>query len=728
MADPPNARRRRHERKQEGRTLMQDDESPVSHRRLAYLPALDGVRAFAVIAVMMFHGGLSFMNGGFMGVDVFFVLSGFLITSLLVGEWRESLTIRLGAFWARRARRLLPALLLMLLFVAFFAAVIVPKGTYGSLRLDALSTLLYVSNWHFILVDTNYFNETAAASPLLHTWSLAVEEQFYLVWPLVVLGLLHLTRNLRALFWLCVAAAVASALWMWHLYDPTSVNRVYLGTDTRSQCLFIGCALAVGLVLLTQHEHAEGRLRLGELWRPAGAAGRTLCSTAGIVGAAAAIVIWVSTNENDAFPYRGGFFLIGLATAGVILSAVGAPRSLVPRFLSLPPIRYVGQISYGLYIWHWPLFIWLDHARTGLSGYPLFFVRVLVTFAVSVASFHLVERPIRHGTFIRQWKAWVAVPAGVVVVVAALMAATTGTSALASTAQPGQVGATGGGGTSTTTTTTRPGSAPGAPPVRVLLFGDSVALTLGYGLAVPSVQQKYDYVLSSKAILGCGVVNGPEVQLLGATDGTAPACNGSPLVPGTPLDKQPWPDQWTTALNVVQPNVGVLLAGRWEVVNREYEGQWTNILHPQFAAYVKSQLEEASQLVTASGARMVFLTAPCTDEGEQPDGAPWPEDNPARLAEYNKLVRQVAAEHPQTDSVVNLYAAVCPGGKFTQTIHGVAVRQSDGVHFTYVAGEVLAPDIMPEIVAAGRAQMAQAAQAATPTSVPPPSVTSTTLP
>ena len=150
----------------------QDDESPASHRRLAYLPPLDGVRAFAVVAVMMFHGGLSFMNGGFMGVDVFFALSGFLITSLLVGEWRESLTIRLGAFWARRARRLLPALLLMLLFVAFFASVIVPKGTYGALRLDALSTLLYVSNWHFILVNSNYFNETAAASPLLHTLSL----------------------------------------------------------------------------------------------------------------------------------------------------------------------------------------------------------------------------------------------------------------------------------------------------------------------------------------------------------------------------------------------------------------------------------------------------------------------------------------------------------------------------------------------------------------------------
>ena len=252
---------------------MQDDESEISHTRLAYLPALDGMRAAAVFAVMMFHGGISFMNGGFMGVDAFFVLSGFLITSLLVGEWRQTMTIKLASFWARRARRLLPALLLMLLFVAFFASVIVPEGTYGALRLDALSTLLYVSNWHFILVGSNYFNETASASPLIHTWSLAVEEQFYLIWPLVVLAVLHFTKSLKVLLGVCVAAGVASAVEMAVLYDPTDVNRVYLGTDTRAQCLFIGCALAVALVIITQRHHEEGGLAAGQLWRPGLAAG-----------------------------------------------------------------------------------------------------------------------------------------------------------------------------------------------------------------------------------------------------------------------------------------------------------------------------------------------------------------------------------------------------------------------------------------------------------------------
>jgi peptidoglycan/LPS O-acetylase OafA/YrhL len=686
---------------------MQDDESAVSHTRLSYLPALDGVRACAVVAVMMFHGGIPHMDGGFMGVDAFFVLSGFLITSLLVGEWRQTLTIKLGAFWARRARRLLPALLLMLLFVAFFASVIVPKGTYGALRLDALSTLLYVSNWHFILVNSNYFNETAASSPLLHTWSLAVEEQFYVIWPLVVLGVMYVTRSLRVLFALCCVAAIASATWMHSLYDGgLNTNRAYLGTDTRSQCLFIGCALAVGLVLVARRSHEEVRLAKGELWRPASATGRTVCGLIGLVGALGAVALWVLTTSTSSFPYGGGFFLIGLSVAGVILSAVAAPRSIVPRVLSLTPVRYVGRISYGLYIWHWPIFIWLDHARTGLSGYELFAARVLVTFAVSVVSFHLVERPIRMGTFVSRWRAWLAVPVGVGAVLVAVIAATTGTTAVASTAYPAPVNPPGG---ATTTTPKVPGAPATAAPVRVLLFGDSVALTLGVGLSFPADQDRFGYVLSDKGILGCGVVNGPEVELMGARDATPPACDGAPQQPGATSAKQPWSDQWLEAMNEVKPNVVVLLAGRWEVVDREYEGTWTNILHPAYAAYVKQQLEQASQLVTGTGARMVFLTAPCTNEGEQPDGAPWPEDDPARLAAFNRLVREVAAEHPLTDSVVDLEAAACPGGKFATTVDGVVLRRSDGVHFTDAGGIWLAPKLMPPIVAAGRAQAAAGA-------------------
>ncbi|HWE67528.1 MAG TPA: acyltransferase family protein [Acidimicrobiales bacterium] len=701
---------------------MDDEVSEAPHRRLAYLPALDGVRAFAVVAVMMYHGGLSFATGGFMGVDTFFVLSGFLITSLLVSEWRETLTIRLKAFWARRARRLLPALLLMLLFVALYASVIVPRGTYPALRLDALSTLIYVANWHFVLVGSNYFNQTAAASPLIHTWSLAVEEQFYLIWPLVVLGVLRLTRTLRSLLVLSCVAAVGSAIEMYLLFRPAAFNRVYLGTDTRSQCLFIGAALAVALTMLSQRSQASGRLTPGELWHPAQSRGRLVCGTLGLVGAVVSVILWITIDTNSSFPYSGGFFLIGLATAGVILAIVGAPRSVVPRLLALAPIRYIGRISYGLYIWHWPLFIWINNADTGITGFWLFALKAAVTFGVSVVSYHLVEQPIRQGTFVRDWRGWLAVPVGVGVVLVALVAATTGSTVLASTIPPptGSTTTT----ASTTTSTTGPTtttSAPVAttaptttttvkpPPVSVLLLGDSTAFTLGEGLAQKQEENKYNYTMIDDGILGCGVVNGPEVEVMGEKASVNVACNGSPLLPGTPLDKQPWPYQWLSDLSLTRPNVVMLLAGRWEVVDREYEGKWTDILHPAFAAYVKSQLEAASNLVNATGARLVFLTAPCTDEGNAPNGTPWPEDSSARLAEYNKLVRQVAAERPQTQSVVDLDAAACPGGHYTATKNGQTIRNvSDGVHFTIQGGYVLAPYLMPQVVAAGRAQAAQA--------------------
>jgi len=677
-----------------GMGAVDEGVAAAPHRRLAYLPGLDGVRAFAVVAVMLYHGGLTVATGGFLGVDSFFVLSGFLITSLLVAEWRSTLTIRLGAFWARRARRLLPALFLVLLFVAFFASVIVPKGTYPALRLDALSTLLYVSNWHFILASSNYFNETAAASPLIHTWSLAVEEQFYLVWPLVVLGILHFTRNLRVLLGVCCAAAVGSAVEMYLLFrNSVSVNRLYLGTDTRSQCLFIGAALAVALVLLSQRAGSTGRLPAGELWSPAHSRGRLVCAACGLLGAAASVVMWIRVDTTTSYPYEGGFFLMGLATAGVVLSIVGAPGSPIPWFLSLSPIRYVGRISYGLYIWHWPIFIWIDEERTHLSGYGLFGARVLVTFAVAMASYHLVERPIRQGTFVRAWRAWLAVPVGVGLVLIALVAATAGSTVAAESLPSAASGPP---------STSPP---PAGPPVRVLLIGDSTATTLGLGLGEVPVEHKYDYVLADDGILGCGVLEGPKVEIMGARDQVNSVCAGTKPPSGAPIDEQPLPVEWRHDMAVSRPNVVMLLAGRWEVVNREYRGKWTNILNPTFAAYVKHQLEYVSNLVTSYGAHMVFLTAPCTNEGEQPDGAPWPEQNPQRLAIYNKLLREVAAEHPQTDSVVDLYAAACPGGHYSATKDGVTIRTvSDGVHFTPQGGVLLAPSIMPEVVASGRAQ------------------------
>jgi hypothetical protein len=243
------------------------------------------------------------------------------------------------------------------------------------------------------------------------------------------------------------------------------------------------------------------------------------------------------------------------------------------------------------------------------------------------------------------------------------------------------------------------------PQVSIDLFGDSLSFTLGFGLNGTLLRAKYDYSLRSLGILGCGVVDSTEIMYHGQIHTGALPCNDSTPPPGAPMTSQPWQVQYKADLKKYPANVGVLLAGRWEEVDRLYMGQWTDILNPPYAAYVMQQLQLVSKIVTSTGANMVFLTAPCFGEPLSPDGTPWPEDSPARQAAYNDLVRQVAAENPKTDSVVDLNAAICPGNKYSATYKGVTIRTPDGIHFTLAAGPAIAPAIMPKIVAAGRAQM-----------------------
>ena len=256
-------------------------DAPRKGATLSYLPALDGIRGVAMLGILGVHGGVYLTAGGFFFLDSFFALSGFLITSLLIVEWRKSSTIKLGAFWARRARRLLPGLFFMLLGVALLYGVFVQAGTYPTLRGDALSALFYFANWHYIASGSDYFHMTGLTSPLIHTWSLAVEEQFYLVWPLVVLGVMKLTRFDAAQGSLvAVGGAVASALEMALLYNPTNINRLYFGTDTHAQSVLIGATLALGLAVWAER-HRKGD---EQDWQARTPWARTALTVIGVVG------------------------------------------------------------------------------------------------------------------------------------------------------------------------------------------------------------------------------------------------------------------------------------------------------------------------------------------------------------------------------------------------------------------------------------------------------------
>lgn len=672
----------------------------------SYVAALDGVRALAVLGVLAFHGGVSWLRGGFLGVDAFFVLSGFLITTLLIDEWRRSGTIRLGAFWARRARRLLPALFAVLVFVACYAAFAVPSGTYPELRADALATLLYAANWHFILNGSNYFAQTGLVSPLAHTWSLAIEEQFYLVWPIVVLLVLRTWRSLRVLWWISVAGALGSALEMALLFrSGASITRLYDGTDTHAQSVLLGTGLAVGLALLAERRQARGTEGRATRSRPprTGIGGGTLATVAGWAGVGGCAVLWSQVHGTSPLLYQGGFLLAGLASAGVVASAVLRPMGLLGRALSASPLRALGRISYGVYLWHFPLFLWLDGQRTGLDGYALLAVRIAATVVVAGASYVALEEPVRRQRLLIGWRAWAAAPmaAG-----AAAVAVTLATAVPNVSAAP----------------VARAARTSKSPPVRALVIGDSTALTLGVALAGDAAT--YGVTERDKAILGCGVTDGRLVAATGTVAAVARPCSTSAAPPGTPLvERTPTPygvtavtpdaERWTAWyrhwVSVVRPDVVVLLAGRWEVVTRTFDGHWTNILHPAFASYVRRQLLRAVQLASHGGAHVVLMTAPCYDNGEQPDGEPWPTDAPARVDAYNRLVRSVVAADPARASVFNLDGLVCPGGHFRRTLDGVPIRMPDGIHFTPSGGSVLGPAIWPAVVRAAHQAPRQSA-------------------
>ncbi|HEY8913107.1 acyltransferase family protein [Lacisediminihabitans sp.] len=372
--------------------------APSGDRRADRFAGLDGLRAIAVVAVILFHLTPGALPGGYLGVDVFFVISGFLITGLLLRERASTGRIRLGAFWMRRARRLLPALALVV--VACSAVALSLRGdVLVHLGRQVLGAATFSGNWLSIGAGQSYFDGTAPEL-FRNLWSLAVEEQFYLVWPLAMLALL-LVPSRRLRIGLVVALAVASAAAMWLIYQPgADATRVYYGTDTHCFGLAIGAAIAI-LV----HDAPRGLARL--LARPGATRVGAALGAASIVSFCA---LAVSMPASAPFVYRGGLIGVALLTAAAILGSIGAGSPL-GRVLDSAPLRWIGERSYGLYLWHWPVFVLVIAAlsgwqRTGGDGWAMGAVALAITVGASAASHHFVERPIRLNGFRTTLRAW----------------------------------------------------------------------------------------------------------------------------------------------------------------------------------------------------------------------------------------------------------------------------------------------------------------------------------
>ena len=352
-----------------------------------YIPALDGLRAFAVLAVIAYHMNFSWAKGGLLGVTVFFVLSGYLITGLLVTEWAQTKTIDLKNFWLRRIRRLVPAIVFVIVAVAALCTIF-NHELLTKMRPDIPPALLFFSNWWYIFHDLSYFEALGAPSPLNHFWSLAIEEQFYLVWPIALLIAFKLGAKRPLLRRIAIVLAAASALAMALLYNPIDdPSRVYYGTDTRAFSLLIGAWLAFKMPAS----------RMGKVGVHLTKQGRMAMDGIGIAAFAGLVLMVAFTDGFSPFLYWGGLVIASVLTAAVI-AVIANPRSRFGLLASARPLVWIGKRSYGMYLWHYPILLLMNPRNATGEIDPLSCLLQLVAiFAVSAFSYKFIEDPIRKG-------------------------------------------------------------------------------------------------------------------------------------------------------------------------------------------------------------------------------------------------------------------------------------------------------------------------------------------
>ena len=365
--------------------------SHAAPRASGYLPGLDGLRAVSVIAVLLYHADLEWLNGGFFGVEVFFVISGYLITLLLTQEHTRTSRISVRHFYLRRARRLLAALYTLLATVSVIVLVFYRQDT-ANLAGQVWAALTYVTNWFLIYSQQSYFALVERPPVFQHLWSLAIEEQFYLLWPILLLGLLRLFKGRHLpIAGVATAAGIASLLWMAYLFNPVmDPSRAYYGTDTRASGLLFGCALAL-------------------VWKPGRSLGRdaevksVALDLAGLTSLGMLVYCFAQIHDTDAFVFRGGFALVSLSSC-VAIAAIVHPGTIIARLLGLPLMTWIGKRSYSLYLWHWPIYVFTrPQIDWPLSLYPTLVLRLVLTVIAAELSYRFVEVPIRSGALGR-WR------------------------------------------------------------------------------------------------------------------------------------------------------------------------------------------------------------------------------------------------------------------------------------------------------------------------------------
>jgi peptidoglycan/LPS O-acetylase OafA/YrhL len=658
---------------------------------MGYQPALDGLRALSVIAVIFYHAGFSWMHGGFFGVEVFFVVSGFLITSLLLDERDRSGHTNLGQFWLRRARRLLPALFTVLAAVAIWSMFDGTDEQQSQLRRDLPWAVFYGGNWGQIVGGVPYYS---GDPPLLrHVWSLAVEEQWYLLWPLVFVALRRTKLSRAGTAGLLAAISAAVMLWTYVLHgngpgnvrspiavldDVDRINFMYLSTVTRAAGLVLGAAAAF----------------VWRPWRAPGAAksqGGWLLDGFGMLAVAMLGCIAAVATLTDGYVYQWLLALVIVLSLVAVLVAVHPAATWFRATLSWRPLVEIGKRSYGIYLWHWPVFVFAGAYHGSVARVV---VALAVTAVLSEACYRLIELPVRRGDLSRWWRSAGQrrqLPAiGVAATAVAIVAFYASVDPFDRAAGGDDVvfGATLDAAAANQPTTTVAGAAQEAAaaqgPRRLVIVGDSQAHALAINLP-DGIDDTFD--VTDGSVEGCSVYD--EGALKTERHGynlSFGRCDG-------------WQEEWADAVERADADIALIVLGAWDVFDFELDdGTDLEFGTPEWDDYVVDDLQSGIDALGATGARIALLEVPCMRPQEvEGSGVPaLPErGDDGRVEHLNELWRQVADANPDTVTFV-------PGPKEWCDDEDVAsdvAYRWDGVHVYTPGANLIFTTIAPTLLA-----------------------------
>ncbi|GAB3584112.1 acyltransferase family protein [Calidifontibacter terrae] len=648
--------------------------SPHQHKSLPYRPALDGLRGVAVLAVVIYHLQPNWLPGGWLGVDLFFVLSGFLITSLLLVEHDRWGSISLSGFWISRARRLLPSLVTMLATVLIVSRFWTIPSRRGAVAADGLAALFYVANWRLLLSDDQYFNTLSLPSPLRHTWSLAIEEQYYFLYPLLLALLLFVTlhqgaRRRRVVLFTALAAIAALSVWrMSALYIPgVDPSRVYYGTDTRIFELLIG---ALAAVLVSRSEFERDEQPRTAIWRA--------LPYAGLAALPLLVIGFVVIRDNAAITFQGallGFCL--LATLPIVAAASPSHNRLQP-LLGWEPLRRIGLISYSLYLWHYPVIVFLSADRMGFGGVGLSAVQAAVSAGCAYLAYRYIETPIRRGGVKallprrRSLSVWVTGLAVPVLAIGALYTVTTSNADAAAPASSA-VGSADGGSVKVPVGNYTPGK-----DFSVTLVGNSIPASLA---AAFQQSAQPNLTLTTSVNYGCDPYVGNRVV------------SGNELLPSA--DCAAWRSKWTAPIQSARPTVAVFMVPQTLTHDIRVNGKTLQFGSAGFTEFVRSTLDDLRRAALGAGATKFAVTSLACHRTPFADGnTEFQEVNDdSRVASLNKVI--TAWGKSSGSAVFDLDSLLCTGG-FHSSINGTPLYK-DGLHYTAQSGAIIWSWLAPQL-------------------------------